>query len=497
MRLFPLATLGMGVREFDVMEWLRVVRGSLTPDSHSVVTDGTNVGPSIFTAGTSSYTDKVTEVTAMYNVITSSCIASGMSNDNREMPTDNRSGVNLTDPYMSNAGLNPTNPVNYGIPNMLNIGLIPYSNIVNVIPTSPNKNGSEQANLQKLKATVANDAVMTFGYLWLRFMSFLKELLCVPVWVKFNDVPLVAYSSDGLRLIGTKIGTRYTKETIRVEYEWEPPHFSTCLIFGDSLDDYPKAPKWVNMMDKDKLQTFGADDDDFIKVKRKKSCAKNGGKIFKPVSVKQKNIYCPKAMQSAEGTINSPKTTPFVGTNKASTSDYNKHCTKSPSNKGNRFLDDVNLISLSNSFEALNVNNFVIEEVATGTKATTSGTQEKGQSSTPLVEKINVFEKQISEDKLVFVDDDGKPIEKVDFSGKTGSENDVEPVVNETTSYLASKSMGVGYGPKSLLDQWRDTVLDDQYDLYDEDMYEGQEISKNIQTICDNFDIKVRGQKKK
>ncbi|GKE65375.1 hypothetical protein Tco_1519536, partial [Tanacetum coccineum] len=163
--------------------------------SHSVVTDGTNVGPSIFTAGTSSYTDRVTEVTAMYNVITSSCIASGTSNDNREMPTDNRSGVNLTDPYMSNAGLNPTNPVNYGIPNMLNIGLIPYSNVVNVILTSPNKNGSEQvgkepvmnelplsyanklsptsltkANLQKLKATVANDAVMTFGYLWLRFM---------------------------------------------------------------------------------------------------------------------------------------------------------------------------------------------------------------------------------------------------------------------------------------------------------------------------------------
>ncbi|GKA83022.1 hypothetical protein Tco_0789770, partial [Tanacetum coccineum] len=37
--------------------------GDASLDSHSVVTAGTNVGPSIFTAGTSSYTDRVTEVT--------------------------------------------------------------------------------------------------------------------------------------------------------------------------------------------------------------------------------------------------------------------------------------------------------------------------------------------------------------------------------------------------------------------------------------------------
>ncbi|GKC68034.1 hypothetical protein Tco_1100632 [Tanacetum coccineum] len=65
----------------------------------------------------------------------------------------------------------------------------------------------------------------------------------------------------------------------------------------------------------------------------------------------------------------------------------------------------------------------------------------------------------------------------------------------ETTSFLASK--GLGYGPKSLWEQWRDTALDDGYDSYDDDMYEGQEIPENIQTICDNFDIKVRGRKKK
>ncbi|GKB13446.1 hypothetical protein Tco_0847369, partial [Tanacetum coccineum] len=101
------------------------------------------------------------------------------------------------------------------------------------------------------------------------------ELSRVPTWVKFHDFSLVAYTSDGLSLIATIIGTPmmldsytnsmclkslgrssyarilikidvsngfsdnlvmavpnlegpgYTKETIRVEYEWEPPRCST------------------------------------------------------------------------------------------------------------------------------------------------------------------------------------------------------------------------------------------------------------------------------
>ncbi|GJW05405.1 hypothetical protein Tco_1564261 [Tanacetum coccineum] len=110
--------------------------------------------------------------------------------------------------------------------------------------------------------------------------------------------------------------------------------------------------------------------------------------------------------------------------------------------------EDVNLVSLSNSFEALNVKNPVIKEVATVSKATTFGTQE---SSTLIVDKFNVLEKQILESKLVFVDDDEKPLEKVDYSGNTGSEDEAEPVDNETTSYLALKE--VGYGPKSLWEQ--------------------------------------------
>ncbi|GKC75356.1 hypothetical protein Tco_1126130, partial [Tanacetum coccineum] len=57
----------------------------------------------------------------------------------------------------------------------------------------------------------------------------------------------------------------------------------------------------------------------------------------------------------------------------------------------------------------------------------------------------------------------------------------------------------VGFGTSSLLEQWRDTYknVDYDYDPYDDDTYEGQEIPNNIQSICDNLDIKLRGRKKK
>ncbi|GJU13002.1 zinc knuckle CX2CX4HX4C containing protein [Tanacetum coccineum] len=245
---------------------------------------------------------------------------------------------------------------------------------------------------------------------WSPSVSLLKDDLSrVLVWVKFHDVPLVAYTSDGLSMTATKIGTpmmldsymnsmcleswgrssyarilieidacndfndnlvipmpnlkgtRYMKETIHVEYEWKPARYS-------------------------KGGSSGADAKGFVKVKKKK-----------------------------------------------------------PGGNSN--------FSLSNSFEALNVENVISEEVEMDNKASTSDVQEEGQSSTPLVEMINMFEKQLLEKECVLVDDDGKPLKKVDYSGDQDSEDETESVDNEMTSYLASKPPGVGNGTKSLLEQ--------------------------------------------
>nr|GEU28619.1 ribonuclease H-like domain-containing protein [Tanacetum cinerariifolium] len=162
---------------------------------------------------------------------------------------------------------------------------------------------------------------------------------------------------------------------------------SMCLIFCHPIDDYPKATKRVvNKMDEGKGGSSGADNEGFTEVKKKKSGGNNGGtKNFKPGSMKLKNQYRHKVNQSIEGV--SPKTAPFVGNG---------------------------TFSLSNSFEALNVNDDLVnEEVESGNKASTSSVQKERQ----LVKKINMFEKQLIDRKCVFVDDDGKPLEKVDYLG--------------------------------------------------------------------------------
>ncbi|GKE07922.1 hypothetical protein Tco_1411473, partial [Tanacetum coccineum] len=85
---------------------------------------------------------------------------------------------------------------------------------------------------------------------------------------------------------------------------------------------------------------------------------------------------------------------------------------------------DVPLVAYTsdgNSFKALNAKNLDIEEVVTGNKATTSGTQE------------------------------------------------------------------------DRLKQLKKTTVDDDYDPYDDDVYEGNDISEYIKTICDDLDIKVCG----
>ncbi|GKC21343.1 zinc knuckle CX2CX4HX4C containing protein [Tanacetum coccineum] len=254
-------------------------------------------------------------------------------------------------------------------------------------------------------------------------VSLLKdELLNVPVWVKFHDVPMVAYIPDGLSLMATKTSTLmmlhfdqlvmavpnmeengYTKETIRIEYEWEPLCCSTCLIFGHSIDDCLKATKRVvNRVDKDKGRSSGADDEGFIEVKKKKLGGNNGGNSSKRASTTS-------TLPSGNGTF-----------------------------------------SLSNSFKVLKVDDPANMEVESCNKASMSSVQEEGQSATPLVEKINMFEKHILEGTCLLVDDDGKPLKK----------------------------SRVGYGTKSLLEQYRETYgnVEYDYDPYDDDLYEDHEV---------------------
>ncbi|GJZ30909.1 hypothetical protein Tco_0575956, partial [Tanacetum coccineum] len=85
----------------------------------------------------------------------------------------------------------------------------------------------------------------------------------------------------------------------------------------------------------------------------------------------------------------------------------------------------------------------------------------------------------------------------VDSLGDHDSEDEVASVDNDMENNLASKKDV--YGNNSLLKQWKESYENGDYDFDpdNDDMYEGQDIPDRIQDICDNFDIKVRGRKKK
>ncbi|GJX09366.1 zinc knuckle CX2CX4HX4C containing protein, partial [Tanacetum coccineum] len=179
-----------------------------------------------------------------------------------------------------------------------------------------------------------------------------EELTRIPIWVKLHDVPIQVFEEDGISLIATFIGKPvmldsytssmcndswgrssfarclievnseadlvdvvtigvpsltgddFTKETIRVEYEWRPPRCDVCKIFGHLHDHCPKkeaSPPIVSTSNvvtptvvktNDGFQTVGK------KKKRKGKSKSTNGAQFAGPSVKQNIRYEPKAATS-------------------------------------------------------------------------------------------------------------------------------------------------------------------------------------------------------
>nr|GEZ45528.1 hypothetical protein [Tanacetum cinerariifolium] len=90
----------------------------------------------------------------------------------------------------------------------------------------------------------------------------------------------------------------------------------------------------------------------------------------------------------------------------------------------------------------------------------------------------------------------GNPLKKVEFLGKDDGEDKVASVDNDMARSLAYER---GFSTQSLLEQWRDSYGNGDYDddTYDDDMYKGQDLSHELQAISNNLEIHVRGRNKK
>ncbi|GKG12318.1 hypothetical protein Tco_0346555 [Tanacetum coccineum] len=122
---------------------------------------------------------------------------------------------------------------------------------------------------------------------------------------------------------------------------------------------------------------------------------------------------------------------------------------------------------------------------------------DSSSGTTSIIEKIGKFEDLLTSGQVFLVDKAGNPLKKVEFPGEYESEDEVAYVDNDMARSIAYER--VGFGTQSLLEQWRDSYGNGDYDddPYNDDMYEGQDLSHELQAICDNLDIRVRGHKKK
>ncbi|GKC34084.1 putative reverse transcriptase domain-containing protein [Tanacetum coccineum] len=233
---------------------------------------------------------------------------------------------------------------------------------------------------------------------WSSSVSLKKgEVTKVPVWVKLYNVPVLAYSEDGLSLIATQIGKPvmldaftssmcveswgrisfaralieissastlkkevimaipeeegdgHIKEVIRVEYEWKPPHCVECKSFGHShdlcpkrvRDEVPKAPSMAV-----KPSTMEDNEEGFVEVKRRKKNKGDASRSFGGIRLPKPNSkvhWQPKKSVDSKGGSN---TTSPSGTTKES----DKGVKVSSPSRANQNMTTP----LSNSFDVLN-----------------------------------------------------------------------------------------------------------------------------------------------
>ncbi|XP_021993296.1 uncharacterized protein LOC110890040 [Helianthus annuus] len=169
-----------------------------------------------------------------------------------------------------------------------------------------------------------------------------EEITEIPVWVKMHEVPLPAFTEDGLSLLASKIGvpkmvdsytasmcseswgrssfaralievhaskelkrsvkvaipsmegTGYATAEVKIEYDWEPMRCSTCCVFGHDDNTCPKQPKPEANNDLNKRK------DNFQEVKGKNK--KGGQQGVNVKTQKQKVIYRPVVKKKVDGT---------------------------------------------------------------------------------------------------------------------------------------------------------------------------------------------------
>ncbi|GJY89489.1 retrotransposon protein, putative, ty1-copia subclass [Tanacetum coccineum] len=321
-----------------------------------------------------------------------------------------------------------------------------------------------------------------------------EDFSTILVWVKPHGVHVTAFSKDGLSVIANKLSTPIMLDSYTSDMcmqSWGRSSYARVMI--ELRADVELKDNIVMAMPK---------------IIRCASC-----KVFKHI-----HEECPKNTSAGEKKIlKKPSQTARavpVGMKMGfkPQKEYRpvpKKPTTSSSTNNKKGVVPTSEVSNSNPFEVLNsVDNDVELGTNGGTtnlvnnEATSSGSSfinidNSSTRTTPIIDKIGKFEELLTSGKATLMDEAGNPLKKVEYPNDYDSGEEVASVDNDMARSMASE--WVGFGTQSLLEQWRDSYGNGDYDddPYDDDMYEGQDLSQELQAICDNFHIRVRGRKKK
>ncbi|GKB55723.1 RNA-directed DNA polymerase, eukaryota, reverse transcriptase zinc-binding domain protein, partial [Tanacetum coccineum] len=255
------------------------------------------------------------------------------------------------------------------------------------------------------------------------------------VWVKLHGVLVTDFNEDGLSVIATKLGTPLMLDSYTSDMciqSWGRSSYARVMI--ELRADVELKDNIVMAMPR-------------IKGEGHYTCNVRVEYEWKPLKCSSCKIFehihedFPKPSQTSLGVPVGPKMgfksqkeyQPVPKKPNASSSG-NKKKGVEPTIEGTTNLVNNGATSSGSSF--MNADN-----------------DGKFASNTPIGEKIDKIEQQIGEGKLRLLDNDGNPLVPTDGSDK-------------------------GYGTNSLLKQWRDSYPDnDDYDPYDDDMYENHDLS--------------------
>ncbi|GJX35827.1 reverse transcriptase domain-containing protein, partial [Tanacetum coccineum] len=339
------------------------------------------------------------------------------------------------------------------------------------------------------------------------------EVTTVPVWVKLYNVPVVAYSEDGLSLIATQVGkpimldsftssmcvdswgrisfaralieihanselkkevkmaipiddvdgSGYISEVIQVEYEWTPPHCLDCKLFGHNSE---KCPKKVSVTAAT-VDTSAKNNDGFTEVVSRRT------KGNKAANQQPKN-------QTTGIRFHKPKSTFYRPINKKAN---DKQFTKKPATNEQASTSHASGSMSTPIFNAFGV--LTPEEGADCGDVNPLTDGGKAQEDGDVQNLNGAAAKKREEDNMWSNAKEAKEV-----SNTRSSRLDIREESDEDEVYCPNAEYTSGMGGGFSMDE--DAL--DGYDGYEAHVYD---IPQRLQSYCDGYDIRLntRGRK--